>query len=385
MTATFHTAGWLMIDPEIWIPRGVVEIVDGVIHAVHRGRIDARAIDHGPGVIMPALINVHAHLSLSALKGRIDTGTGFIAWVQQLIALRAGLADEEIRSAAVQAACVAKMCGTGCIGEVGPVEPGASAMRSADLHGIVFSELLGNDASSPTLPGSDCDVSYSYAGHALHTTAPAMLAQLKLETLERKTIFSLHLAESEAETEFLATGRGPWAELLESRGIDFSAWDLRGERPVARAERLGLLGPDTVAVHALDVSAAEVETLVRSGTMVCVCPRSNEALHGRRPDVRGYAAAGLTVALGTDSLASAPSLDLFDEMAFMAECYPSLRPEQILWMATVNGARALDRRREGTIKPGHAARLIYVGLEADSALSAASRLVSESPKQVTWI
>ena len=374
-----------MIDPSTWIPNGAVEVEAGRIVGVRRCRRESKAVDHGPGVLMPALVNAHTHLSVSALKGRIDPSTGFIDWVKQLIAVRAGLSEDEVVSAAVHAALGARLRGTGCVGEVGPIESGATAMRRADLHGVLFSELLGNDATALALPGSDSKVSFSYAGHALHTTAPAVLAQAKLASLERQAVFSLHLAESDDESEFLATGRGAWAMLLQSRGIDFSSWDLRGERPVPRAERLGLLGPDTVAVHCLDVSADDVETLARMGTSVCVCPRSNLALHRKLPDVDTFLAAGLTVALGTDSLASAPSLDLFEEMAFVAEHFPSLPPETILSMTTVNGARALDRQGEGRIAQGNAARLVYVGLEAASARTAASQLVSTPPEQVEWI
>jgi cytosine/adenosine deaminase-related metal-dependent hydrolase len=385
VNSTFHTAGWVMIDPGNWIPNGVVEILDRLVVAVHRSHTGARTVDHGPGVIMPALVNAHTHLSLSALKGCVDTSTGFIDWVRQLIEVRARFSETERDAAAVHAAQGVKQRGTGCVAEVGPIEPGASAMRRAGLRGVLFSELLGNDGTALTLPNSDPGLSFSYAGHALHTTAPGVLAQLKRATLERRGIFSLHLAESEAETEFLATARGAWATLLASRGIDFSSWDLRGERPVPRAERLGLLGPDTVAVHALDVTADDVATLAHTGTSVCICPRSNAALHERLPDVDAFVAARVTVALGTDSLASTPSLDLFDEMAFIAEHYPALSPETILTMATVNGARALDRHDEGHIEPGNAARLIYVGLEAASARSAASQLVSTPPEQVAWI
>ncbi len=385
MRSSLHTAGWVMVNPEVWIPAGVVEVIDGMIHAVHSGPRTGGAIDHGPGVIMPALINAHTHLSLSALHGRIDTAHGFIDWVKQLIALRAGLHPDEVSTAAAEAAQQAKLRGTGSIAEVGPVEPGASAMMNADLRGIVFNESLGSNPAELALPRDENGVSFSYAGHALHTTAPQVLRQLKAAAWERKSVFSLHLAESAAETEFLATGRGPWAALLESRGVDFSDWDMQGERPVPRAERLGLLGPDTLAVHLLDVTADEVDALARSRTRVCVCPRSNAALHRRLPDIQSFLAAGLTVALGTDSLASAPSLSLFEEMSFIAAHYPGVRPEEILSMATVHAAKALDRQDEGTIEPGRQARLIYVDLEAASAHAAASHLVSAPCEQVEWI
>jgi len=385
MRSSFHTAGWVMINPEVWIQRGVVEIRDGRIEAVHRGLRDARAIDHGPGVIMPALVNAHTHLSLSALRGRLDTCNGFIEWVRQLIEKRADLPEEECSSAAGKAARAVKLSGTGLIAEVGPLEPGTSAMAHADLQGIVFRESLGSQPAQLSLPLDDNGVCFSHAGHALHTTAPEVLRQLKVAVAERKGLFSLHLAESAAETEFLSTGRGPWAALLESRNIDFSAWELGGERPVPRAERIGLLGPDTLAVHLLEVNATEVDALARSRTSVCVCPRSNALLHGKLPDIQGFLGAGLNVALGTDSLASVPSLSLFDEMSFVTEHYPALRPEVILSMVTVNAAKALARPDRGTIEPERKARLIYIDLEAASARSAASQLVSAACEQVEWL
>ena len=154
---------------------------------------------------------------------------------------------------------------------------------------------------------------------------------------------------------------------------------------MARAERLGLLSPGTLAVHCLDVDRTDVNVLARSGASICVCARSNLALHGRLPLIEEFLDAGINVALGTDSLASSPSLNLFEEMAFVADNYPGLRPEVILGMASINGAMALRRSDLGTIKPGQTARLIFVELEADSTEEAAQQLVSSRPTGVEWL
>ena len=193
-------------------------------------------------------------------------------------------------------------------------------------------------------------------GHGLHTTAPEVLQSLKTFALERNNLFSIHLAESEAETEFLSSGRGIWADFLASRGIDFSHWDLTSERPVQRALRLGLLGAGTLAVHLLQATRAEWTALSDTGTSVCLCPRSNFLLHNRLPDIKSCLAAGLAPALGTDSLASSPTLSLFDEMAFITEQYADLAPDTLLAFATINGAKALARTDLGTVEPGRRAR-----------------------------
>ncbi|MGB6067008.1 MAG: amidohydrolase family protein [Desulfomonilaceae bacterium] len=385
MNLQLHQAGWVAVSPQVWIEGGAVEIIGGRIASVRKPRPGDVAIDHGPGVIMPALVNAHTHLSLSTLAGKIRCDQRYVEWVKQLIQLRTCVSPEDVTGAAVQAAKSAKLGGTGTIAEVGPLEPGTTAIANSDLEGIVFSEFLGNDPAALNLPDDRSGISYSYAGHALHTTSPEVLRALKSASTERGSVFSLHLAESEAETEFLATGQGDWSNLLESRGIEFSGWDLRDERPVARAERLGLLGPGTLAVHLLDVTPKEIETLCESGVRVCVCPRSNLSLHGKLPNIEAFLTAGLTVALGTDSLLSSPSLDMFDEMSFVASRYPALEPETILSMATANGATALGVPDPGTISAGNRARLIYVDLEANSSQIAASKLVSGEFQGVQWI
>jgi aminodeoxyfutalosine deaminase len=384
MSSSRHRAGWVMVEPDVWLENGVVEITDGHIGTVERARPGDDSVDHGPGVILSALINAHTHLSLSALAGKVDTSRGFTNWVRELIQARFGLSEQEMLSAAVAAAASAKDSGIGCIVEVGPVEPGAAAVQEAGLEGAVLAEVLGGSPDLPSIPDDVNGLSFSYAGHALHTTAPRVLQRLKRAACERG-LFSIHLAEADEEVEFLATGKGPWAEFLATRGIDCADWGPWGESPVARAHRLGLLGPDTIAVHVLHADAPDVETLTGTGASVCVCPRSNWELHGRLPEISAFLRAGLACALGTDSLASCSTLSLFDEMSFVAERYPELSPRTILALGSTHSAKALGRTDLGSARIGQKARLIYVDLVADSVDTAASSLVSGQFGRVEWL
>lgn len=385
MSLNIHKARWVMVSPTQWIENGTVEVHRGRITAVGRDKAGTHAVDHGPGILMPALVNAHAHLSLSGLAGRVDTGGGFVTWVKSLIKAREEASPHEMGTAAVRAAETAKETGTGMIAEVGPLDPGGGPLEHAGLDGAVFAEILGNPQELPALPCDRNGICFTYAGHALHTTSPETLQSLKAESVRRNQPFSFHLAESEAENTFLEGRRGDWADLLISRGIDFSSWDLKSERPVERARRLGLLGPTTLAVHVLDVTRAELRVLAESHTKICLCPRSNFTLHGRLPNFSALMEAGFEPCLGTDSLASVESLNLFEEMGFIAERHPEIRPQTILAMVTVNGATALGRPDWGTIEPGKRARLIYVDLEAKSAEAAAHLLVWDGPDRVEWI
>jgi cytosine/adenosine deaminase-related metal-dependent hydrolase len=94
---------------------------------------------------------------------------------------------------------------------------------------------------------------------------------------------------------------------------------------------------------------------------------------------------GLNPAIGTDSLASTPSLSLFDEMRFIGEHYPSLRAEVIIGLATINAAYALNRDDMGSLRPGNRASLIYVDIQAATRQEASQELVFGAHERVTWL
>ncbi|HVO84707.1 MAG TPA: amidohydrolase family protein, partial [Syntrophobacteria bacterium] len=379
MTAARHRAGWVMRSPGSWLADGTVTVAEGRVVAVDstpRVSDNTFTTDHGPGVIMPALVNAHTHLSLSALAGKIETGEGFLPWVRKLVEVRRNLSLAAATAAMEAAVNRLRQTGVALVGEFGSHIPVAPALAAAGIAGTIWLEFLGNDQDLPFLPLPVGEVDFAYAGHAPHTASPSLLQHLKETDRRLRRRFSLHLAESKEEVDFLATGKGEWAGFLREMGRDFSGWGFWGRRPVELAARLGLLDGETLAVHCLLVTPEEIQLLARSGSHLCLCPRSNWSLHGRVPDIPAFLEAGMAPALGTDSLASTESLSMFDEMRFVAGRYPMLSPDTILAMATVNGARALGRPDLGTVSPGQTARLIYVDLEAATGAQAAERLVS---------
>jgi cytosine/adenosine deaminase-related metal-dependent hydrolase len=387
---TCHKARLIMQAPGRWRSGGFVAVSQGRIvevGALGKKPPCSKMLDHGPGILMPALVNAHTHLTLSALHGRIETSKGFLAWVESLIKDRSELSLQEALRSTREAARTLRETGTGLVGEFGPFFPVEEHLAFAGLEGVVWQEFLGEGrdltAPSQTFGG----IVSSLAGHAPHTTSPKLLKKIKTLCLQWDLPFSLHLAESQEEVEFLQSGQGEWARFLESRHFSFKDWDCFGLSPVSLAQRLGLLDPKTLLVHLIHVSPKEVELLAQSGVGVCVCPRSNWKLHQALPRLMEFLKAGLKPALGTDSLASVDSLSLFEEMQFTARNYPDLKPREILRMATANGARALWRQDLGLLEKGRSARMIYVELDAADPWRAEERLVSEPPalvKPVGW-
>ena len=358
--ATLHRARWVVADADTMLPDGYVVESGGIVREIGRGRPPAadRTMDHGAVALLPGLVNAHVHLELTALADQVPSADGFEAWVRKLLAAREAAGERKLREGA--AAGVAELRNSGCaaVGEVTTLGITWDALAETGMAGIWFREYLGGDTPSPDALSERVagDVAASVAGHAPHTTAPALLRRLRASARRRGRPFSLHLAESAAEVEFLTTGRGAWADFLEERGIDVSGWGLPARSPLDHADRLGLLGPGVLLVHLLRADAADFRRVRTRGASVCVCPRSNHRLHERLPDLDGMFRAGLRPALGTDGRASVDSLNLFDEMAVAARRFPNIRPARIFDMATRNGAEALGMAdRFGALAPGRRA------------------------------
>jgi len=143
-----------------------------------------------------------------------------------------------------------------------------------------------------------------------------------------------------------------------------------GERPLARLDRLGLMGPGLASVHMTQLEEPEIERLALAGAHVVHCPESNLKLaSGFCPTAR-LLAAGVNVALGTDGAASNNDLNLLGEMRSaallgkgIAGSASALPAAQVLRMATINGARALGLEGEiGSIETGKWADLVALDL-----------------------
>ncbi|WXL27338.1 TRZ/ATZ family hydrolase [Ectopseudomonas mendocina] len=145
----------------------------------------------------------------------------------------------------------------------------------------------------------------------------------------------------------------------------------RGERPMARLARLGLLGPRFQAVHMTQIDDDDLELLVASNTSVIHCPESNMKLASGFCPVERLWQAGVNVAIGTDGAASNNDLDLLGETrtaAMLAKAVhgsaSALDAHRALRMATLNGARALGLDEQtGSLELGKLADLAVFNLD----------------------
>jgi cytosine/adenosine deaminase-related metal-dependent hydrolase len=176
---------------------------------------------------------------------------------------------------------------------------------------------------------------------------------------------SVHVGESLDEIEFLRTGRGAWRDLLESVGAWTGAWRPPGTGPVAYLDQFGLITSRTLVVHGVHLTDDELARVAARGATLVTCPRSNRWVGVGDPPVARFYASGARVAVGTDSLASCPDLNLFAELLAMRRLAPDVPASRLLHSATRAGAEALGFADEhGAVAPGLRADLIAVPVPA---------------------
>jgi 5-methylthioadenosine/S-adenosylhomocysteine deaminase len=139
-------------------------------------------------------------------------------------------------------------------------------------------------------------------------------------------------------------------------------------------------------VHGVHLTRAELDRLALSGATLVTCPRSNAWTGAGTPPIAEFFASGVRVAVGTDSLASVPDLNLFAELAALRRLGPGVPAAAILRSATVSGAEALAAGdRFGSIRPGRQAALIAVDLPGPVDDVEEYLLSGIEPAQVTWL
>jgi cytosine/adenosine deaminase-related metal-dependent hydrolase len=336
---------------------GAVVVADGVIldvgpfQQLRRQWLEAPARDHGERVLLPALVNGHAHLDLSGLAGQVQAKDSMAEWIRSLLTARERLSQNQLEEARLQSLATLYDFGTGIVGDINSSATFVGEESDGTLVVRAFVELFGLQTESleaalkrlpltaqRTLANGQENV--SLAVHAPYTTSASLLREAKDWTSSRTKIVSVHAAESEEEILFLRTGKGPLRDLLEERGMEPGKWQPPGCGAVAYLDRLGFLDSLSLCVHVVQVSEEEIQLLQHSRAGVCLCPRSNLYIGNGLPPVRQLLDAGVPCAIGTDSLASNADLNLFEEMTVLVDqC--GIGPDVVLEMATFHGARNL--------------------------------------------
>ncbi|MBM69328.1 MAG: N-ethylammeline chlorohydrolase [Haliea sp.] len=330
-------------------------------------RLSATDVFELPGhALLPGLVNAHGHAAMSLLRGYADD-LPLMPWLEQHIWPAEGrhVSAEFVADGAALAIAEMLRAGTTTFSDMYfyPDACARTAQRMGMRCQISFPVL-----DFPTPWAREADeyiskglalrdavkhsslVSVGFGPHAPYTVSHPNLAKVAMLAAELDTSIQIHLHET--------------------RGEVLQAVEAHGERPLDSLYRLGLLGPRTQCVHMTDLGEQDIALLAETGAHVVHCPKSNMKLASGACPVTRLLAAGVNVALGTDSAASNNSLNLFDEMrsaALLAKLASqdasALSAAEALHMATLGGARALGLEEQiGSLEQGKLADLIAVDL-----------------------
>ena len=314
--------------------------------------------------LIPGLINLHTHAAMSLMRGMADD-LPLMEWLTDHIwPAEAKHVDASFVFAGTRPACAEMLQGgVTCFNDM-YLFPEAT-VRATLVSGMRASiGMIAIDL--PTAYASDPDdyltkglalrddynphplLSFCFAPHAPYTVGDKNLSRVLTYAEQLDVPIHIHLHETGDEI----------SNSLKNHGM----------RPLERLHKLGLLGPNLIAVHMVHLTEGEIELVARQDCTIAHCPSSNLKHATGLAPVAALLEAGVNVGLGTDSAASNSRLKMFEEMRLAAllakgqsgraEVLPAW---QVLQMATLNGAKALGLGdRIGSLVPGKAADIAAV-------------------------
>ncbi len=351
------------------IEQGAVAIADdGTIEAVGRSEDLGRGEHHAGCVIIPGFVNAHSHLEYAVYAGFGD-GLPFVPWIGMHVQRKDALDLDDMAAIATVGAHESLRSGVTTIGDCSFSGAAAIAAAATGLRAIIYLEVFSGDGE----PLERFHESHERIEHALSDrvvlgVSPHAPYTCTIEHYRACAELGIpqatHLAESSAERDWLVDGAGDWSPLARFLAPP------PGQTGIRMLAEAGLLGPGLVAAHCVHVDADEIALLAQHGVGVAHCPRSNGYLGCGVAPVEELRSAGVPVSIATDSPASTPSLDIFEEIrtAIVSARARAGRPEALsastaLELATLGGARVLGLAdRIGSLVAGKQADLAVISL-----------------------
>jgi cytosine/adenosine deaminase-related metal-dependent hydrolase len=336
-------------------------------------RHSGEVIDLGEQALMPGLINAHCHLDYTRLRGKIPLQKSFADWIRVINAEKATLSAKDYIASINDGFAEAKRFGTTTIANL-TAFPELIPQIQPPIRTCWFPELI--DIRTPECANEHVDAAieslararspgapWGLAPHALFTASKDLFRRCGEIAQREHILLTTHLAESREEMEMFRDGSGPLYEFIESIGRPMN--DCLNETPLELF--VGVLGdralPRWIVAHLNELTESDFDLLERSNSKFHVvhCPRSHNYFGHSLFAFDRLRSLGFNISLGTDSLASNESLSLFDEMRAFQKKFPTVKPEEILRMVTVNPARAMRQENAlGRIWSGFEADLVAV-------------------------
>ena len=355
------------VDPDNRvIPRGTLIVEDGRISAVGPSDEviippDMPVIDASGHALLPGLIDAHSHSSL--MRG-VTENMQLMEWLPYYQLEHRALTEEYAFHSARLCYLEALKSGTTCV-----MDMYRFMHRCADAAGEIGLRVnLAPYVADE--PGKDFFATRAENRALIHSHHGAQNGRIQVWMGLEHLFYCTPDAYREALECQAEYGVGIHTHASEQKEEDDAVKAHFGRRSIAQLDHYGILGERTLIAHCVWLNDDEIKRIADTGTAISHCPISNAKLASGVARVPEMLAAGITVGLGTDGPVCNNSLSLFEEMKFASLIQKATRldatvlpADQILRMATINGARALGLGdRIGSLEVGKQADLLLLDL-----------------------
>jgi len=359
-------------------------------------RNSGAVVDLGEQALLPGLINAHCHLDYTCLRGKIPRQKSFTDWIGAINAEKSKLSPADFIASINEGFAEAKRFGTTTIANLTAFPELVRQLPDAPLRTWWFAELIDvrsrdrvNELVDFAVESLKFVQNFGLAPHALFTASKNLYQ--RCEEAGANVLLTTHLAESREEMEMFHDASGPLYEFMKSIGRDMgdcgngTPLELFVGAPNASPARTSRALSQWIVAHVNELTQSDFQLLEKMRTKFHVVhsPRSHRYFDHSRFPFKRLLTLGLNVSLGTDSLASNESLNLFAEMRAFQRSEPERSPEKIFEMITVNPASALRQQNTlGRIRPGFRADLIAIPCGEDRHLFGE---IVAFDRQINWM
>jgi len=371
---------YLLKDPDNVIDNGALLIDDGGkikfagLFSDIENAGSYKIIDLGNYAIVPGLINAHTHLELTNLHKSLNGNGNFTDWIRDLVAIKKDWTENEYALSIRDGIENSLKSGTTTVVDITRNGIALNELLASNIRKLLFFEIINFDPDTAEdtiknfkelISGISTDdlLSIGIFPHAPYTVSDKLYRECRNVSDELDIRIATHIAETEDEVEFLTSGAGHFATLLNDFKM-LNRWKHPGLSPVNYLNKIGFLNNECILIHCNYLTEDEIGTIEKSKSNVVFCPGSHEFFRHKEHPFSSLKDRGINIALGTDSLASNDTLSILDEMKFMRGSYPDIEPNYIFSMGTIAGAVALQMEDcIGQLHPGYYADVAVIDFQ----------------------
>jgi cytosine/adenosine deaminase-related metal-dependent hydrolase len=349
--SSYLSAKWIYPVSDAPLQNGIIAVSDdGTITAVLSAQegevLNIKDIKYYDGVLVPGLINTHCHLELSHLAGKIPEHTGLPGFVQQVMQQREA-SELEIEKAMKLADAEMYANGIVATGDISNQIYSKGVKLLSKIYYHTFVEAMGfnpgraNEIIKKAVETRDgfLPLRATIVPHAPYSVSEELFGEIRRESGGANESVSIHNQETIDENLFFESKQGHFLKLYEFLGLDIGFFESKGKTSLQSYLPLLSAEAKTLLVHNTFTSKEDIEFAMGQHPQLywCLCANANLYIENRLPDVALLKDTGVTITLGTDSLASNHQLSILAEMKTLQERI-SVSFDDLLRWATLNGA-----------------------------------------------